>query len=49
MKTVQGVIQPVCFFGENGLTLEMQDGRKPKFFFSDSQGSIALNSWIGQR
>jgi hypothetical protein len=37
----------VCFFGENGLTLEMQDRRKLKFFFTDTHGSIALNSWIG--
>jgi hypothetical protein len=37
----------VRFFGENGLTLEMQDGRKLKLFFTDTEGSIALNSWIG--
>lgn len=47
MKTIQGVVQPVRFFGENGLTLEMQDGRKLKFLFTDTHGSIALNSWIG--
>jgi hypothetical protein len=47
LKTVRGSVSPVCFFGENGLLLEMQDGRKLKFFFSDSQGSIALNHWIG--
>ena len=47
MKEIRGTVQPVRFFGENGLTLEMQDGRKLKFFFSDTHGSIALNSWIG--
>ena len=47
MKRITGTVQPVRFFGENGLTLEMQDGRKLKFFFTDSHGSIALNSWIG--
>ena len=46
LKEITGVIQPVRFFGENGLLLEMEDGRKLKFFFTDSRGSIALNSWI---
>ena len=47
MKDIRGRVEPLCFFGENGLTLEMQDGRKLKFFFTDSRGNIALNSWIG--
>jgi hypothetical protein len=47
LKEITGVIQPVRFFGENGLLLEMADGRRLKFFFTDSRGSIALNSWIG--
>jgi hypothetical protein len=47
MKQITGTVQPVRFFGENGLTLEMQDGRKLKLFFTDTEGSIALNSWIG--
>jgi len=47
MKEIRGTVQPVRFFGENGLTLEMQDGRKLKFFFTDTHGNIALNSWIG--
>jgi hypothetical protein len=47
MKEIQGRIQPVCFFGEDGLLLQMQDGRKLKFFFTDSSGAIALNQWIG--
>lgn len=47
LNEITGVIQPVRFFGENGLLLEMEDGRKLKFFFTDSTGSIALNSWIG--
>ena len=46
-KEYRGVIQPVRFFGENGLTLEMKDGRKLKFSFTNSRGSIALNEWIG--
>ena len=47
LKEIRGRIDPVCFFGENGLTLEMQDGRKLQFFFTSSEGSIALNRWIG--
>ena len=47
MKDIQGIIQPVRFFGENGLLLEMQDGRKLRFSFRDTNGSIALNEWIG--
>jgi hypothetical protein len=47
LKEIRGTIQPVRFFGENGLTLKMEDGRSLKFFFTDTHGSIALNSWIG--
>jgi|NGEPerStandDraft_6_1074524.scaffolds.fasta_scaffold123790_2 hypothetical protein len=48
LKEYRGVIQPVRFFSESGLLLEMQDGRKLKFFFTDSMtGTIALNEWIG--
>lgn len=47
LKEIRGTVQPVRFFGENGLTLEMEDGRKLKFFFTVTQGSIAPNSWIG--
>jgi len=46
LKRYEGWVSPVCFFGENGLLLEMQDGRKLKFFFTDGNGSIALNQWI---
>jgi hypothetical protein len=47
LKDVKGWVRPVSNFGENGLLLTMQDGRKLKFFFADSDGSIALNEWIG--
>ena len=47
LKRFEGWVLPVCFFAENGLLLEMQDGRKLKFAFTDSQGAIALNQWIG--
>jgi hypothetical protein len=47
LKEIQGRIEPVCFFGESGLLLQMKDGRKLKFFFTDMQGHIAINSWIG--
>ena len=40
LKTIQGVVEPVCFFGENDLLLTMQDGRKQKFFFTDEKGSV---------
>ena len=35
LKTIQGIVEPVCFFGEDGLLLTMQDGRKQKFFFTN--------------
>ncbi len=47
LREIRGRIEPVCFFGESGLILEMQDGRKLKFFFIESSGAIALNQWIG--
>jgi len=47
LKEIRGRIEPVCFFGENALVLELQDKRKLLFFFKDEQGSIALNRWIG--
>jgi hypothetical protein len=46
LKTIEGTIQPVCFFGENGLTLELADGRTAKFLFMDGQGSVHVN-WLG--
>jgi hypothetical protein len=47
LKDVRGSVTPVCFFGENDLTLAMKDGRRLKFFFTDGVGTIALGSWIG--
>jgi hypothetical protein len=47
LKSIRGQIQPVCFFGETELTLEMNDARKMKFFFRDGHGSIVLRQWIG--
>jgi hypothetical protein len=35
-----GRVSPVCFFGEEGLVLEMEDGTKLKFSFADHEGSI---------
>jgi hypothetical protein len=46
LKTIQGTIEPVRFFGENGLTLELADGRTAKFIFTDSQGRVHVN-WLG--
>jgi hypothetical protein len=44
----EGVVRPVCFFVDNGLTLEMQDGRKLKFAFTHNiRGTIAVSEWIG--
>ena len=40
LNTIQGLVEPVCFFGENDLLLTLQDGRKQKFFFTDSEGSV---------
>src|SRR6266487_1502335 len=34
MKDIRGGVDPVCFFGDKDLTLEMKDGRKVKFFFT---------------
>jgi len=45
-KNIVGWIRPVCHFGDI-LTLQMDDGRKLKFFFTDMQGNIALNKWVG--
>jgi hypothetical protein len=47
LKKINGVVQPVRFLGENSLLLEMEDGRKLTFAFTNNRGSIALNSWIG--
>jgi hypothetical protein len=40
MKSIERWVSPVRFFGENGLTLEMQDGRKLKFFFQGSADMV---------
>ncbi|MDO8682603.1 MAG: hypothetical protein Q7N50_03885 [Armatimonadota bacterium] len=45
LKHCEGTIEPVCFFGQT-LTLEMEDGRKLRFFFKDTSGTIALIEWI---
>ena len=45
-RNVVGCILPVNSF-EGYKTLQMEDGRKFKFFYSNSDGSIALNQWIG--
>jgi hypothetical protein len=45
-KRIEGMVEPVCFFEEYGLILEMEDGRKLRFFFTNGQGYIAANSWI---
>jgi hypothetical protein len=47
LKEIRGRIEPVSFYGQERLLLEMQDGRKLRFFFTDMRGSIALNEWIG--
>jgi hypothetical protein len=41
LKSYEGRILPVCFFGDPELTLELRDGRKLKFSFTDMLGSIA--------
>jgi hypothetical protein len=41
MKSIEGRVSPVRFFGDPDLTLELQDGRKLRFFFKDMHGSIA--------
>ncbi len=46
LKDIRGWVEPVRLFDQT-LTLEMQDGRKLKFFFTDSHGNIALRQWIG--
>jgi hypothetical protein len=45
-KDIRGRIKPVCYFGQV-LRLEMEDGRKLRFSFKDTDGNIALSSWIG--
>lgn len=39
MKEIRGTVLPVRFFGESGLLLEMQDGRKLKFFLGTRTGT----------
>ena len=46
MKSIEGHVKPVRFFGQE-LTLELEDKRKIKFFFTDMRGTIALRQWIG--
>jgi hypothetical protein len=46
LRDIRGRVKPVCYFGQV-LTLEMEDGRKLRFFFNDTDGNIALSSWIG--
>jgi hypothetical protein len=45
-KDIVGRILPVTSF-DGSKTLQMADGRKFKFFYKHSDGSIALNQWIG--
>ena len=40
MKEVRGIVTPVCFFGADKLLLTMQDGRRLRFFFTDTHGSV---------
>ena len=46
-KDIRGRVDPVCFFGDSDLTLEMKDGRKMKFLFTDKRGTIARGALIG--
>jgi hypothetical protein len=46
-QDIRGRVDPVCFFGDRDLTLEMKDGRKMTFLFTDKRGTIALGAWIG--
>jgi hypothetical protein len=45
-KNIIGRVLPVVSF-DGFKTLQMDDGRRFKFFYSNSDGSIALNQWIG--
>lgn len=45
-KNILGRVLPVNSF-EGYKTLQMADGRRLKFFYTHSDGSIALNQWIG--
>jgi len=42
----EGWISPVCFFGENGLLLDMEDRRKFEFSFTNNKGLITFSHWI---
>jgi hypothetical protein len=46
IKSIEGPVLPVCFFRDPDLTLELQDGRKLKFSFTDMHGSIATKGAI---
>ena len=45
MKQITGRVSPVCFFGQNDVELFMEDGRKMKFFFTDTTGAISFSGW----
>ncbi len=41
LKTILGQVEPALFLGEEGL-LELEDGRKLRFFFKNSRGEIGF-------
>ena len=47
LREIRGVVSPVRFFGEYELLLELEDGRRLEFHYTNSRGSIAMSRWIG--
>ncbi len=47
LKEIHGWVRPFCGSMGEALSLEMQDGRTVSFFFTDSQGSIAVRGSVG--
>jgi hypothetical protein len=49
LQEITGRVLPVCFFTERDLILQIQDGRKLTFSFTDRTGTIASSSgWAGE-
>jgi hypothetical protein len=47
LLSIEGTVEPVCFFGERrGLTLKMKNDKILKFFFVDMSGRIATMGTI---
>ena len=40
LKSIEGKVLPLCFFGQAGLILKIADGRTLRFYFANAEGKI---------